>query len=79
MPIPADDPRMEGIPDKGKAVVGMKRRPTEDVSAPTMKWLCVDSHPSDLEAVDNLANLMDSTWDEVVKARKVVSMAEEHL
>ena len=29
--------------------------------------------------MDNLAGLMDSTWDEVVKAREVVSMAEECL
>ena len=70
---------MEGKPDKGKAMVSMKRRPIEDMPSPTAKRLCVDSRPPDLEAVDHLANLVDGMWDEVVKAREAVSVVEERL
>ena len=77
--MPASDPRMEGKPDKGKAVVGVKRRPTEGMPSPATKRLRVDSRPPDLEAVDQLANLVDGTWDEVVKVREAVHAAEERL
>ena len=73
-----DDAGMS-MPDKGKAVAGMKRRLAEDATDPTAKWAHVDFHCPDLEAGDNLAGLVDSTWDEVGKAREVVSMAEERL
>ena len=77
--IPVSDSGKEGKPDKGKAVVGVKRRPIEDTPGPAVKRLRVNSRPPDLEVVDHLANLMDGTWDEVVKAREAVSAAEEHL
>ena len=70
---------MEGKPDKGKAVVGMKWRLTEDMPGSAAKWPRVDSRPLDLEAEDCLANLVDGTWDEVVKAREAVSAVEECL
>ena len=57
----------------------MKRRLAEDATDPTAKWAHVDFHCPDLEAGDNLEGLVDSTWDEVGKAREVVSMAEERL
>ena len=66
---------MEGKLDKGKAVVSVKRRLTEDMLGSVMKRPHVDSRPPDLEA----ANLVDGTWDEVVKAREAVSAAEESL
>ena len=82
MPLPRvsktqeDDAGMS-MPDKGKA--GVKRRLAEDATDPMAKRAHVDFHRPDLEVVDNLAGLMDSTWDEVVKAREVVSTAEERL
>ena len=71
-----DDAGMS-IPDKGKAAASMKRRLAEDATDPTLKRAHVNFHCPDLEVADNLAGLMDSTWDEVVKAREAVSMAEE--
>ena len=73
-----DDAGMS-MPDKGKAAAGVKRRLAEDATDPTVKRACVDFHCPDLEAADNLAGLMDSTWDEVVKAREAVSTVEERL
>ena len=70
---------MEGKLDKGKTVVGVKRRPTEDMLGSAMKWPCIDSRPLDLEVVDCLVNLVNSTWDRVVKAREAVSAVEERL
>ena len=67
------------MPDKGKAAAGVKRRLAKDATDPTAKWACVNFHRLDLEAADNLAELVDSTWDEVVKAREVVSTVEERL
>ena len=55
----------------------MKRRLAEGVTDPMVKQARVDFHRPDLEVVDNLVGLMDSTWDKVVKAREAVSMAEE--
>ena len=73
-----DDAGMS-MPDKGKAAVGVKRRLAKDATDPTAKRAHVDVHQPDLEVVENLAGLMDSTWDEVVKAREAVSTAEERL
>ena len=78
-PIAVSDSGVEGKPDKGKAVVSVKWRPTEDMLGSAAKQPHVDSRPPDLEAADRLVNLMDGTWDEVVKAREAVSAAEERL
>ena len=84
MPLPRvsktreDDAGMSR-PDKGKAAASVKRRLAEDMTGPTVKWAHVNLHRLDLEAVDNLAGLVDSTWDEVVRAREAVSTAEEQL
>ena len=59
--MPEGDPGVESMPDKGKAVVGVKRRSTKDASGPTVKWPRVESGLPDLEAVDNLVGLMEST------------------
>ena len=77
--MPKDDPGMESMPDQGKAVVGVKRRLTKDTSGPTMKRPHVNPCHLDLEVAENLAGLVDSTWDEVVKVKEVVSTAEECL
>ena len=63
--------------DRGKAVAGMKRGLAEDTMGPTAKRARADLRRPDLEAADNLAGLVDSTWDEVVRAREAVSTAEE--
>ena len=82
MPLPTVSKTQEdnagmSMPDKGKAAVGVKRRLAEDATDPTAKRAHVDVHQPDLEAAENLAGLVDSTWDKVVKAREAVSMAEE--
>ena len=85
MPLPGattnqdEDLMVESMQEKGKAAVSVKRKPTRDMLGPTVKQPCVDPHHLDLEEADNLAGLMDSTWDKVVKAREVVSMAKECL
>ena len=84
MPLPKVSKTRENdagmsMPDKGKTVVGVKRRLAEDTTDPTAKRAHVNVHQPDLEAAENLAGLVDSTWDEVVKAREAVSTAEEQL
>ena len=66
--------------EKAELVVGVKWKVTEGAPNPRLaKCPFIEASTPQVEELDQLAALLNGTWDEVVEAREAVGTAEGHL
>ena len=81
MDSPTDEPRPEeSLQDGAELVIGSKRMATEEVPNPRVaKHPYIEASTPKVGELDQLAALLNGTWDKVVEVRAAMGAAEGRL